>query len=209
MSLLSTLALWFSRWQKPSAGASVAQAASPQRVVTHETQSFGETLAKIAESQVGHHEQGGNNLGPDVVEYQKATWMTPGAWPWCAAFVCWCVWHAIITQGLSPAWKRPRTAGAYDLEEWAVGKYGAMFNAFKVFASNPMKPDTWPRRGDIVTFTYSHTGIVTGYNPTTKRLQTVEGNAGMSLTSDSSKGDGVVAKEQHITKVRRLIRYVG
>lgn len=207
---LSTLILsWITRTQKPSAGAPVAQAASLQRVVTHETQSFGETLAKIAESQVGHHEQGGNNLGPDVVEYQKATWLTPGAWPWCAAFVCWCVWHAVQTLGMSPVWKRPRTAGAYDLEQWAVGKYGDMLNAFKVFASNPLKSDTWPRRGDIVTFTWSHVGIVIGYDPTTKRLQTVEGNAGMSLTSDSASGDGVVRKEQHITKVRRLIRYVG
>lgn len=209
MTLFSTLAHWLLSFQKPAASSAAAQAAAPQRVVTHETQSFGDVLARIAESQVGHHEQGGNNLGPDVVEYQKATWLTPGAWAWCAAFVCWCVWHAIQTLGLSPAWPRPRTAGAYDLEAWAMGKYGNMLNAWKVFASDPRQPETWPRRGDIVTFTWSHTGIVIGYDATTKRLQTVEGNAGMSLTSDSAKGDGVVRKEQHITRVRRLIRYVG
>lgn len=209
MNLFTSIALWFSRWQKPSASSAVAYASDVPQVIAHETQSFPETLAKIAESQVGHHELGGNNLGPDVVEYQKATWLTPGAWPWCAAFVCWCVWRTILTLGMSPVWKRPRTAGAYDLEEWAVGKYGAMFNTFKVFASHPTNPETWPRRGDIVTFTWAHTGIVTGYDQTTRRLQTVEGNAGRSLTSDSAKGDGVVAKEQHITKVRRLIRYVG
>jgi CHAP domain-containing protein len=209
MNLFATIALWFSRWQLPSTASAVASTANPQRVITHETQTFGETLAKIAESQVGHHEQGGNNLGPDVVEYQKATWLTPGAWAWCAAFVCWCVWHTITTLGMSPTWKRPRTAGAYDMEEWATGKYGAMFNAFKVFVSDPRNAETWPRRGDVVTFTWSHIGIVTGYDKVTKRLQTVEGNAGMRSTTDTAKGDGVVAKEQHITSVRRLIRYVG
>lgn len=205
MSIFAIIATWLARQQKPSA--STLQPV--ELVMPYETQSFGETLARIAETQVGHHEQGGNNLGPDVVEYQKATWLTPGAWPWCAAFVCWCVWHAIQTLGLSPAWKRPRTPGAYDLEQWATGKYGPMFGSWKVIASEIHKPDTWPRRGDIVTFTWSHTGIVTDYDPVTKRVNTVEGNAGMLRLSDSAAGDGVVAKRQHISNIRRIIRYVG
>lgn len=205
MSLLSALIAWLSRWQKPAA----ATAPPLAQVLAHETQGFAETLARVAESQVGKHEVGGNNVGADVVEYQRSTWLNPGPWPWCAAFVCWCVFQSLKALGLQPAWPRPRTAGAYDLEAWAKGKYGKTLNAFRVFSSRPSDPATWPKRGDIVTFTWSHVGIVTGYDPATKRLQTVEGNAGLGLTSDSATGDGVVSKEQHITRVRRLIRYNG
>lgn len=205
MSLSSSIIGLATRWQKPTA----ASAPPLAQVMAHECQSFAETLARVAESQVGKHEQGGNNLGADVVEYQKATWLPPGPWPWCAAFVCWCVFQTLKTLAMSPAWPRPRTAGAYDLENWAAGKYGQMFNAFRVLSSRPKDPATWPQRGDIVTFTWSHVGIVTGYDPATRRVQTVEGNAGLALTSDSAAGDGVVAKDQHITRVRRLIRYNG
>jgi hypothetical protein len=205
MNLLSSIALLLGRLQKPSAASAPALA----EVLHHETQTFGETLARVAESQIGKGEQGGNNVGPDVVEYQKATWFTPGPWAWCAAFVCWCVLQTIKVLGMSPAWPRPRTAGAYDFEQWAAGKYGRMFGAFVVITSRFPDKATWPRRGDIVTFTWPHIGIVTGYDPATRRVSTVEGNAGLERVSDSAAGDGVVAKEHHITKVRRLIRYVG
>lgn len=205
MSLLTILTSLVARTQKPATSSLQPTA----QILTYETRSFPETLARIAESQVGHHEQGGNNLGPDVVEYQKATWLTPGPWAWCAAFVCWCQWHAITTLGMAPRWPRARTPGAYDLEQWAQGKYGDMLNSWRIFASDPRKPETWPRRGDIITFTWSHTGIVTGYDPATKKISTVEGNAGMSQVSDSAQGDGVVSGIRHITKCRRLIRYVG
>lgn len=207
MSLVANLVAILGRIQSPSAAALCCPPA--EQVLKHETQTFAETLALVAESQVGQREEGGNNRGAAVVQYQKATWLTPGAWPWCAAFVCWCVWQTLLKLALAPKWPRPRTAGAYDFEQWAQGKYGAMQGAFKVFSSHPSHRDTWPRRGDIVTFTWSHIGIVTGYDPVTKKVQTVEGNAGLHLTSDSASGDGVVAKEQHIARVRRLIRFVG
>lgn len=201
MNVLASIFGLLTRFQRPAA----ASAPPLATVLAHETQSFPETLARIAESQVGKQEQGGNNLGPDVVEYQKATNLPPGSWPWCAAFVCWCVWLAIRTLGLSPLWKRPTTALAYGLEDWATRTAGA----WCVITSVANRPDTWPRRGDIVTFTWSHTGIVTGYDPQTKKLQTSEGNAGLKKTRDTPSGDGVVAKDQHIANVRRLIRYVG
>lgn len=205
MSIVTNLVQSLGRLQQPSK----SSAPEANQIFQHDTQPFAESLARIAESQIGQHEEGGNNRGKQVVEYQKATWLNPGAWPWCAAFVCWCVWVAIKGLARTPPWPRPRTAGAYDLEQWASGKYGSTAGFWRVLASRPDDPATWPRRGDIVTFTWSHVGIVTGYDPTTKRVQTVEGNAGLHQTSDSAAGDGVVAKEQHITKVRRLIRYVG
>jgi len=203
--MLSALLSLLTRFQRPSK----ASAPPLGQILAFETQSFAETLARVAESQVGKREEGGNNRGSDVVEYQKATWLPPGPGPWCAAFVCWCILTAIHSHGLNPKWPRPRTAGAYDLEQWAAGKYGAMFGAWAVIKSTPGASTTWPRRGDIITFTWPHVGIVTGYDAHTKRVFTVEGNAGMAQASDSAAGDGVVEKEHHITKTRRLIRYVG
>ena len=46
-------------------------------------------LLEIATHEVGTHEDGGNNCGPRIVEYQSATWLKPAPWPWCAAFICW------------------------------------------------------------------------------------------------------------------------
>ncbi len=50
-----------------------------------------EKLIAIAESQVGVREIGGNNRGDKIREYQTATDLAPGAWPWCAAFTDWCI----------------------------------------------------------------------------------------------------------------------
>lgn len=212
MSLFSWIVQIFSRLQKPSA----ASAPALDLVLAYETQSLAETIARVAESQVGRGEADidgdgrvDNNRGPAVVEYQKATWLPPGAWPWCAAFVCWVILQALSSLGLSPAWKRPRTAGAYDFEQWAVGKYGEMFKAWKVVRPVAKDKSTWPRRGDIVTFTWSHIGIVTGFNPRTMLTSTVEGNAGADATSDTTTGDHVVAKEHRLIKLRKLIRHVG
>jgi len=201
MNFSSALASFLGRWQQPA----VSKLVPVGQVLAHETQSFGETLARVAESQVGRGELGGNNLGPDVVEYQKATHLAPGPWPWCAAFVCWCVWHAILSFGFLPSWTRPRTALAYGFESWARGTKGAWI----VLTVQPGKSETWPRRGDIVTFTWSHVGIVTGGDTKTRRVETVEGNAGRDNVRDSDRGDGVAAKDHALSKIRRVIRFVG
>lgn len=182
-----------------------------QEVLRSETQPFAETLARIAESQLGVCAQGrceteGNNKGPMIREYQRTTWLTPGAWPWCAAFVCWCVWRARDVHGGSAGWQRPRTAGAYDFENWATGK--------PPHPSNPAwtlldARQSSPRRGDIVTFTWSHIGIVVGFDAGRRLVYTVEGNAGAGNVSDSTLGDGVVSKTHSLSKCRRLIRHVG
>ena len=203
---MNTLITWLTtllgKLQQPQ----LAQAPALAQVMQHETQSFAETLARTAESQVGVVEVGGNNRGPQVQAYQSATWLTGTGWAWCAAFVCWCVLVSIRAQGMTlNGWQRPRTAGAYDLENWANGAKPHGFNkAWHCFTSTPATP---PQRGDIITFTWSHCGIVTGYDAKTLTIYTVEGNAGAHQRSDSTQ-DGVVAKKHHVTKCRRLIRKV-
>lgn len=165
---------------------------------------FPELLAQIAESQEGVREKGGNNRGPEVREYQTATWLTPGPWAWCAAFVCWCMFQAIKLHG-GVSWKRPQTAGAYDFESWARGGYDkAVSTAWKVLPAQQHQP----RRGDIVTFTWAHIGIVVKVEGST--VWTIEGNTGgkNSKVSDGATGDGVFLKTHSRHELRNLIRYV-
>lgn len=53
------------------------------------------TLLEIAEKEVGTREGALNNTGKRIREYQAATWLKPGAWPWCAAFTCWALSEAL------------------------------------------------------------------------------------------------------------------
>jgi hypothetical protein len=202
--LLNWLADLLGRLKSPETG----KAPDIAQVMAYEAQSFPETLARIAESQVGVRESGGNNKGPQVQAYQSTTWLAGTGWAWCAAFVCWCLWQALQKTGITPkGWKRPRTAGAYDFENWANGiKPHGPNTGWRCQNSTLTDP---PRRGDIITFTWSHIGIVTGYDATMKVIYTVEGNAGVQDRSDGPSGDGVVAKKYHVTKCRKLIRYIG
>lgn len=169
---------------------------------------FGEIVARIARSQVGVREVGCNNCGPQIREYQAATWLTPGAWPWCAAFVCWCVREAIDAAG-GVRFARPRTAGAWDLENWATdrrqsdgapnrrsGGQPAGVRMIKPLGSHQASP------GDIVVFTFSHVGIAVGQNPDGS-LQTVEGNTN---AAGARSGDGVYERRRARSQVRSLIR---
>ncbi|MHA3773681.1 hypothetical protein ACXR0O_19265 [Verrucomicrobiota bacterium sgz303538] len=54
-----------------------------------------ELVAINAEEEEGVREEGGNNTGPRVQEYQRATWLDGTGWAWCAAFVCFVIREAI------------------------------------------------------------------------------------------------------------------
>ncbi|MEI8082747.1 MAG: permease, partial [Actinomycetes bacterium] len=82
--------------------------------------------AVFVQPQVGVREVG-NNGGTQVRAYQGATDLDPGAWPWCAAFVCWCLrewikdpentkWLSL--QHSTPEQWRPKTAGAFAYLLW-------------------------------------------------------------------------------------------
>src|SRR6185436_1835590 len=71
---------------------------------------------QVARGQIGVHEQPmGSNTGPQVREYQAATFLGGTGWPWCSAFVLWC-WQK---AGHPLPYK---TAGAYDFLNWAKRK---------------------------------------------------------------------------------------
>jgi hypothetical protein len=87
---------------------------------------------------------------------------------WCAAFVDWCVLQLLLSAPhttLLPMSQRPRTASAFGLLHW--GRHAGC----TVLEGSRHAPE----RGDIVVFTFSHTGIVTQAG-LGKHFISVEGN---------------------------------
>lgn len=163
-------------------------------------------LIEIARSQLGIREGVKNNTGARIVEYQGATWLAPGAWAWCAAFTSWVMreWlelESVRTQmgfeSFSRAEKwRCRDAAAFGWEKWAQQK--------KI----QVLPETsLARRGDFVTFDFSHIGIVTADQSTLSTpIKTVEGNTNGKGERDSKSGDGVWEKTRAPSLVKSYIR---
>ncbi len=156
-------------------------------------------IVRIAKSQIGVTEVNGTNCGPRVDEYKAATWLNPKkGWPWCAAFVCWVVRAAIISSGAkeTKTFKRPRTAGAYDMENWSLAQDDT------TWTKKPHRNEILP--GDIVVFTFSHIGFAISAPDVQGNVQTVEGNTDKK---GSREGGGVFLKTRHVSKIRSRIRF--
>ncbi len=157
-------------------------------------------LVSTARLEVGTLEST-RNSGKRVKEYQASTTLSGTGWPWCAAFVCWCVreWgkdpEVLALLKKTPAqfekW-RPKTASAFGLIDWAK-KQGLEI------LSDSQKNQL--RSGDIMIFDMSHAGIVATDEKT--KVWTVEGNTGPSGGRD---GDGVWEKSRERSMARCFIR---
>ena len=169
-------------------------------------------LIEIAKKEVGTREGAVNNTGARIVEYQGATWLAPGAWPWCAAFISWIVRELLeeeaVREYLKSYFKRTeltfaqadkvrcRDATAFGWEKWAKA------NGFQVLSENELA-----KAGDIVVFDFSHIGLVIDDQPAlTKPIRTIEGNTNGKGERDSATGDGVWIKERNHTLTKSYIR---
>jgi hypothetical protein len=156
-------------------------------------------IVRIAKAEVGVREVGNTNCGVRVDEYKAATWLNPKVgWPWCAAFVCWVIREALSSSGVkqTKTFKRPRTAGAWDFENWSIDQDST----------------TWLRRkpagdivpGDIVIFTFSHIGIAVSAPDKSGNVTVAEGNTD---DAGSREGGGVYLKKRNISRIRSRIRF--
>ena len=163
-------------------------------------------LMEIAGQQVGVGEGAKNNTGTRIVEYQGATWLAPGAWPWCAAFTAWVMreWleredvrDAMGFSSFSVAEKwRCRDAAAFGWQKWAKER------KIKVLPEAELA-----RRGDFVTFDFSHIGIVREDQKNARTpVLTIEGNTNGKGERDSKTGDGVWEKSRVPSLVKSYIR---
>lgn len=170
-------------------------------------------LTDIALREVGVREIGSNNCGKRIREYQSATELDPAAWPWCAAFVDWSIREWLKDDGVV-AWLglknrtadqwRPTTALAYGLTSWAKQRP----NTTSIYNEKDRAV-----AGDIVTFDFSHVGIV--IEDSMSHIVTIEGNAlpltskvltphGFKLMKDIKVGDKVIdpdGEESFVTGV--------
>lgn len=165
-------------------------------------------LVAIASKEVGIKEEGGNNLGKRVKEYQQATWLKPAAWPWCAAFVAFAIREWLKDDDVQKwlklkddetfAW-RCRDASAFGWIKWATGK--------GLYVTDEKEP---AKAGDIVVFDFSHIGIVEEDQlPGKDYIICIEGNTNGKGDRDSVSGDGVWRKTRKTNLVRSYIRING
>lgn len=156
-------------------------------------------IVELARLEIGVEEVNGSNCGPRVNEYKAATWLPADkSWPWCAAFVCWLVREAMAATGIkeTATFKRPRTAGAWDFENWSLEQDDT------TQTRKPHRGDI--QAGDIVVFTFSHIGIATGSADAEGFVHTIEGNTD---GQGSREGGAVLAKKRHLSRIRSRIRF--
>jgi len=163
-------------------------------------------LIAIAAKEVGTREEGGNNEGARIVEYQGDTWLAPGAWPWCAAFTAWIMreWledEAVRNEmgfasfSIAEKW-RCRDASAFGWEKWAQQR------------GLTVLPETEKAKaGDFVVFDFSHIGLVVeDQTQNRSNIRTIEGNTNGRGDRDSNSGDGVWKKERVSSLTKSYIR---
>jgi hypothetical protein len=156
-------------------------------------------LVQIASKEIGVSEVNGTNCGPRVNEYKAATWLRADiGWAWCAAFVCWCVRESIIACGVgeTATFKRPRTAGAWDFENWSLAQDGS------TSTKKPHRGDI--QAGDIVIFKFPHIGIAISAPDKNGNFTTIEGNTD---GAGSREGGAVLRKIRNVSAIRSRIRF--
>jgi hypothetical protein len=160
--------------------------------------SLASTIVRLAKAEVGVEEVDGTNCGPRVNLYKAATNLSPSeSWPWCAAFVDFIVDQAMRTNGGAFTFKRPTTAGAWDLENWSLAQDASI--------QTKRNPDTDIKAGDIVIFKFSHVGIaVSNAFKDTMVVDTVEGNTDKA---GSREGGGVFSKTRKLSQIKTRIRF--
>lgn len=151
----------------------------------------------LAEAAKHVHEEGGDNTGPRVMEYQAATSQHGTRWAWCDAFCDYCFAEA----------ERPMT----EL------RLAALVDTSFALARKANWVVATPARGDLVCFQWPHTdaaldhiGFVVEPLPD-GTIKTVEGNTSpMPGTGQAQgEGDGVYVKTRPRSVCAGFIRVPG
>ena len=151
--------------------------------------SIGNRTVTAAQSYLGVTENASSNTGSQLNPFFSAGGGSQGQ-PWCAGFV------SAVTQQATAGTNTPapRTMRAYGMEDFAKSGKAEIFKP----GQKPLQP------GDIVTYNYSHTGIVETVN-SDGSFTTIEGNT--SGRDMDREGQGVFRKNKKNTNsVRSVIR---
>jgi len=151
-----------------------------------------EAFVEIARSMIGTVEEGGNNRGPMVQQFQDAaSWLDGTGWAWCAAFVGWCFDR--VAEKYHLGFATPEGAGAFWYEDWGRQQ------KLKILA-----PSSTIKRGDLIIYSFSHIDIAT-QDERDGRYCSVGGNTN---SANSRDGDGVWEKwkTKKTAQIRTIIR---
>jgi hypothetical protein len=157
-------------------------------------------LADIAASYIGVKETGNNLAGKskELLAIFNADNLAPNGktdgYPWCAAFVSFCIQklnaNSSYYNGLIP----PREAAVSRfLSIWAKS------NGCLIFDNKSINHQ--PQKGDIVVFIFSHIGITESVNGGT--IKTIEGNTN---DAGSREGNIVARKNRAKSLIKAYIR---
>lgn len=147
-------------------------------------------LVDIASAEIGTQEDAKHtNTGSSIAKYQADTALGGTGWPWCAAFVSWCVDKYFKKEGIDIP--PPRTASTFHLILWGEQ------NGLEVFDADTQPPEP----GDIVVYTFSHCGIVS--QVVDSSIHVIEGNTN---TDGSRDGYEVAERSRTYAYVRKFIR---
>jgi hypothetical protein len=184
----------------PSAPAEVPATVAPTPPAWRDGELRAAVVA-IARGELGVTEDPGqNNVGARIREYQQATTLGPGPFPWCAAFTAWVLWQAIRqTEGLTFA--RCRSARVQEWVRWAQ-QHPAMQVRSGRSAVEP---------GDFIVFLFPsghHIGIAETAAAAGAPVSTIDGNTTPSGAdaNDSTRGDGVHRKVRRRASVIAVLR---
>ncbi len=151
---------------------------------------YRELALRSALRELGVHESGFNNRGPQVDEYQRegAAYVGWVGFAWCAAFV-----YRNFKEATYPIEKIPNRASVGYAERWARGEHYLVER---------------PLRGDIVAYQFDgdtwpdHTGHVERvlrFGPVLY-LQTIEGNTSSGSGGSQADGGGVYRRRRFVSR---------
>lgn len=141
-----------------------------------------ERALAVARTLIGVMEQGGNNAGPMVSKIIRENGGV-GPEPWCGDTMAYCFRHA----------------GSKVVQRaWAAVRFLGFLTGMSIVKK--------PLPGDIVCFTFDHTGMYVR-DLGDGQIETIEGNTGASgARSDGDGGDGVYLKARSKSLVSRYVR---
>jgi hypothetical protein len=165
----------------PQTWGAIAHSLGVETEIISQSSEVSSELASIAESQLGTQEDSKHtNRGAAILKYQEATNLEGQGWPWCAAFVDWCLQQFLAAhmEFARMGLKRAQTAAAFGLIIWGKEQGCHVFN--------PIVQN--PERGDIVVYRFSHCGIVGDVDPERRTFTRSSGTRAITTASILSSG---------------------
>jgi hypothetical protein len=143
--------------------------------------------------QIGVHEEGGENLGGKICEWQQDIFPEGGVgWPYCGAFVGYALKH----HGHTPV------VGSRIISVWKIQEDGALRRngMARLVAFEDRKPGDLAIVDTKEAGLYNHVGLYVGNG------ETVEGNTSPDKAHDSNEGEGVYPKTRDRSQFSAFVR---